>query len=191
MPGRRQKRHLRQVTYDLTGRDNGDFKTETGDVLSLLSHCPFFFIVRVIPPISVVNDFLINAADDQSMSGGRCRWRPFQLDIGEYTDLVNALKRRRFKTAIPPRWVRTHRNWGIWCGEIVWGVPAAQLRRLNRRIAKLEREIEATDTSDKKIARLLKNLGALSLEWARYFSENCSSKPKIPLLRVPYSSRKS
>ena len=97
------------MTYEVTARDGGRFISESGDVLSLLLHCPFFFIARIIPPISVVNHFLTSAAADQSMSGGNCRWEPFQLDAVEYRDLVSALSGRKFKTVVPPRWVRTHR----------------------------------------------------------------------------------
>jgi hypothetical protein len=181
MPRPQQRPHLRLVTYKLTGHNDS---SETGDVLSLLLHCPFSFMARVIPPMSVVNDFLVSAANDQSMSGGGCTWKPFHLDDGEYRDLVNALKKRRFKSVIPPRWVRTHRDWGTWCGEIVWGVPAAKARRMKKRIAALEQEIEASDRSDEQVAKLLKRLMAMNVEWARYFSENCSRKPRIPLLRV-------
>jgi len=184
MPRPQQRPRLRLVTYKLTDRDDS-FVTETGDVLSLLLHCPFSFIARLIPPMSVVNDFLISAANDQSMSGGGCTWKPFQLGDGEYRDLVSALKKRRFKSVIPPRWVRTHRDWGTWCGEIVWGVPVAKARRMKKRIAALEQEIEASDSSDEQVAKLLKKLMNMNVEWARYFSENCSRKPKIPLLRVP------
>lgn len=186
LPMKRQKqgRQLRRVSYDLTGHDDGSFSPETGDVLSLLLHCPFFFTARVIPPMSVVNDFLVKAANDHSMSGGGCRWTPFELDVGEYRSLVAALKSRRFKSVVPPRWVRTHRDWGTWCGEIVWGVPVAKARRLKMRIAQLEQKIEATTRSDEQVAELLKNLMALNVEWARYFSEHRSRKPKIPLVRV-------
>jgi hypothetical protein len=185
MKPQKQERQLHRVTYELIGQDNGSSATETGDVLSLLLHCPFFFIARVIPPVSVVNNFLTTAANDQSMSGGNCRWKPFELDAAEYSALVTALKRRRFKSVVPPRWVRTHRDWGTWCGHIVWGVPIANAKRLKLRIAELEQEIGVTDGSDEHVAELLKKLMALNVEWARYFSEHCSQKPKIPLVRVP------
>jgi len=185
MKPQKQERQLRRVAYKLPGHDDGSSLTETGDVLSLLLHCSFFFIARVIPPMSVVNDFLINAANDHSMSGGNCRWKPFELDAAEYRALVTALKRRRFKSVVPPRWVRTHRDWGTWCGHIVWGVPIANAKRLKLRIAELEQQIGATDGSDEQVVGLLKKLMALNMEWARYFSEHSSQKPKIPLVRVP------
>ena len=167
MPRPQQHRELRRVTYKLTDRDGDSFVTETGDVLSLLLYSHFSFIARVIPPMSVINDFLISAANNQGMSGGRCRWKPFQLDDGEYRDLVSALKRRRFKSVILPRWVRTHRDWGTWCGEIVWGVPVAIARRLKKKIAALEQKIEASDSSDEQVVKLLKKLMAMNVEWAR------------------------
>ena|ERR1700693_1142158 len=184
MPREQQKRQLRRVTYEVTGRDGGRLISESGDVLSLLLHCPFFFIARIIPPMSVVNPFLTSAAADQSMSGGNCRWELFQLDDVEYRDLVNVLTRQRFKSVVTPRWVRTHRDWLTWCGEIVWGVPVAKARRTAKRIAALEQQMEASDGSDEQVVNLLKRLMALRCEEARYFSENCSGKPKMPLLRV-------
>lgn len=179
-----QKRQLRRLTYEVTARDGGRFISESGDVLSLLLQCPFFFVARIIPPMSVVNHFLTSAAADQSMSGGKCKWEPFQLDDVEYRDLVTALARRRFKSAITPRWVLTHRDWLTWCGEIVWGVPVAKARQLVKRIAALERDVQASDRSNEQVVNLLKRLMALRCEEARYFCENCSRKPKMPLLRV-------
>lgn len=184
MPREQQKRRLRRVTYELTGHFGGRLISESGDVLSLLLHCPFFFIARIIPPMSVVNHFLTSAGADQSMSGGDCRWEPFQLDDVEYSDLVTALMRRRFKSVITPRWVRTHRDWLIWCGEIVWGVPVAKARRMAKRIAALEQEMQSPGRSDEQVVNLLERLMALRCEEARYFSENCSREPKMPLLRV-------
>jgi hypothetical protein len=183
MPREQPNQQLRRVTYDVTGRDGGRLKSESGDILSLLLQCPFFFIARIIPPMSVVNHFLTSAAADQSVSGGNCRWEPFQLDDVEYRDLVNALTRQGFKKVITPRWVRTHRDWLTWCREIVWGVPVAKARRMAKRIAALEQKIQASDASE-EVVNLLKKLMALRCEEARYFSENRSRKPKIPLLRV-------
>ena len=64
-------------------------------------------------------------------------------------------------------------------------MPVANARQLKKRIAALEQKIEASDLSDEQVVKLLKKLMAVNMEWARYFSENCSRKPKIPLLRVP------
>src|ERR1700694_678044 len=96
MPRQPQIRALRRVSYKLTGKGDGGCISESGDVLSLLFHCPFFFVARVVPPMSVVNDFLTVAANDQNTSGGECSWEPLQLDAAEYGDLVLALRRRRF-----------------------------------------------------------------------------------------------
>jgi len=173
-----QKRRLRRVTYKLAGT------TESGDVLSLLFHCPFFFLARIVPPMSAVNDFLTMAAEKPSTSGGDCLWEPFQLDAADYANLVIALRRRRFKAIAEPRWVRTHQDWKIWCAEVVWGVPTRKCRRLERKIAVLERDIDEPDIPDERVVKLLKELFDFRIEYLRYFSENASSKPKLPLFKV-------
>jgi hypothetical protein len=57
MPRQLQKPPLRQVTYEVMGKGNRGCTAEPGDVLSLLFHYPFFFVARIVPPMSVVNDF--------------------------------------------------------------------------------------------------------------------------------------
>ncbi len=133
--------------------------------------------------MSVVNDFLVAAAADQSSSGGQCTWEPFQLDAAEYDDLVAALRRRRFKAVASPRWISTHRDWLIWCGEVVWGVPSLKRRRVQERISKLERAIEEHGISDEQIVTRLKELMNLHVKDARYFSEHASRKSKVPLFK--------
>jgi hypothetical protein len=173
-----QKQPLRRITYKLAGTP------ESGDVLSLLFHCPFFFLARIVPPMSVVNDFLIVAAEKPSTSGGDCLWEPFQLDAVDYANLVIALRSGRFKAIAEPRWVRTHQDWKIWCEEVVWGIPTPKRRRLEKKIAALEREIDEPDISDERVVKLLKELFDLRSEDVRYFSENKSRKPKLPLFKV-------
>ena len=158
------------------------YAKESGDVLALLTHCRFFFIGRLIPPMSVVNDFLTVAAHDQSRSGAERKWESFQLDAAEYDDLVYAIRRRRFKYIASPSWFTSHRDWLVWCGEVVWGVLSLKRRLLDRRIVALERAIQEPSDMEGAATQVMKIM-ALRLQDALYFSENCSRKPKVPLFK--------
>jgi len=81
--------------------DGSEWKKESGDLVSLLLDCPFFFLADVIPPLQAVNEFLQNASDNPSISGASCRWVQFQLEAAEYSDFVRELQRRQFQFIEP------------------------------------------------------------------------------------------
>jgi hypothetical protein len=72
----------------------------------------------------------------------------------------------------------------MWCCEIVWGVPASEMRRFERRIAALERKMEEPGASDQAIVTWVKKLLELRVQQARYFGENSCHKPKLPLFKL-------
>ena len=55
---------------------------------------------------------------------------------------------------------------------------------MEKRMAALERAIAEPGISNDRVVKQLKKLMALHIEDARYFSENMSRKPKLPLFRV-------
>ncbi|WP_415891739.1 hypothetical protein ACMXYN_10290 [Neptuniibacter sp. PT8_73] len=46
--------------------------------------------LKVMPPLTVLNDAFCKSVSDSGMSGG-IEWRPFEIDCDEYSELVEVL----------------------------------------------------------------------------------------------------
>lgn len=121
-------RKTRTVSFTLMAPVGTGRPRKSGSVLSLLFSIPYFFVSEVIPPLEVVNEVLKKGVVEAGMSGG-CRWKSFQLDTQEYSELVSELKKRNFAEITPPASVRSHSDWHTWCCEITWGIPALEFKK--------------------------------------------------------------
>jgi hypothetical protein len=156
---------------------------KSGSVLSLLFSIPYFFVSEVIPPIDVINEVLKKGVVDAGMSGG-CRWKPFQLDTQEYSELVSQLKKRGFAEIMAPEWVRSHSDWHTWCCEITWGIPALEFKRRWEEITSCYSRSDQLRREDPEKAHEL-HLHAIHLTGAltKWTNDHRLSNPKLPLPR--------
>ncbi len=156
---------------------------KSGSVLSLLCSIPYFFLSEVIPPICVVNEVLKKGVVEAGMSGG-CRWKPFQLSVEQYADLVGELKKMNFADITPPDWVRSHSDWHTWCCEITWGIPALENKRRWEEIySSYSRLEQLRKENPEKAAALHSQIMDLNKRLTSWMNERRLSEPKLPLFR--------
>ena len=177
---------MRKLTYELASPDESGWMERSGDLVSLLLDCPFFFVGKVIPPMQALNGFLRVASDNASISGASCRWVPFEVEAAEYSGLVDELERQQFRFIAPPDWVTTYDDWNIWCGDIVWGIPALGRRKLHKQAseieAKMEEALEALDYA--AAAKFLEQFLELQTDEVTLISKHRLPEPRIPLCRT-------
>jgi hypothetical protein len=156
---------------------------KSGSVLSLLCSIPYFFLSEVIPPICVVNEVLNKGVVDAGMSGG-CRWKPFQVSVEEYADLVGELRKMNFADIAPPDWVTSHSDWHTWCCEITWGIPALEhKKRWGEILSSSSRLDQLRKERPKKAAALYSQIADLHKQLTSWVNEQRLPEPKLPLFR--------
>jgi hypothetical protein len=76
------------------------------------------------------------------MSGG-CSWEPFEISEQEWDELRAELlvdPEEELRYVEPPEWAATFADWNRWIWEFRFGVPGAELHKLEARIKELEAE---------------------------------------------------
>ena len=84
-----------------------------------------------VPPLAVLNGVFRSGKDDAGMSGGAL-WTPFEVEQGEYEEVVAALAEHGYEP-LPvdaPGWVKTREEWLVWNHELHTGLPSDEHRRL-------------------------------------------------------------
>lgn len=149
----------------------GDVETATrGSVAALLREIPYLLLGGLIPPLVVINEVLRKGVDDAGMSGG-CRWIPFEIDESEFAEVVRELEAGGdrdggpLRYEKPPGWVANPGDWGIWVGERVYSIPAAERRRLSAEMDEVEKAMNEAAARGDEAARIehlcrLSELGA-------------------------------
>jgi hypothetical protein len=129
---------MRSISFEAFRGVDSEGARREGTPADLLENIPYLLVLKVIPPLSVVNDLLRRGISDAGMSGG-VRWEPFEIDATEWEETRRALEDagddRRFVE--PPAEVRDYDDWHAWLFEMLYGLPAAKHRPLMRR----EREL--------------------------------------------------
>ncbi len=133
------------------------YPSKKGTVLDLLADIPYFLPSKLVPPLVVVNSVLAQGKDDAGMSGG-CKWKPFQLTQAEYDEMVAEMKRLGFVELQAPDWVVDSRTFGIWHGEVVYGIPSEKIRPLLDEIFRLEK-IKGKERDSNRLNALWKEYG--------------------------------
>lgn len=124
------------------------------DLLQFLLDIPYLFVFGFIPPFEVLNDVFRSGLADAGMSGG-CEWQPFEVDVEEYDELVQALAavpESNYRVVKAPEWVRSRTDWNIWTMEYEMGIPADKHYELWRENVKWSRLAgQARESGDEQL----------------------------------------
>jgi len=146
---------MKRIKYKkIPGVGEGKIPCEE-DLLQFVQDIPYLFTFNLIPPINALNDIFKSGSETAGMSGG-CLWEGFQINQGEYDELVISLQKLskdNYKIVAVPKWVKTKTDWYIWKFEYEIGIPAKEHYRLwkeNDKWQKLTKE--AQEKGDAKLA---------------------------------------
>lgn len=85
-----QYRAMRQVEYTTYWAYGHRGRKVDGTLADLVIDMPHLMPWGVIPPLHVLNEYLLTGGDKGGMGPG-VTWRPFQITDHEYTELVDVL----------------------------------------------------------------------------------------------------
>jgi hypothetical protein len=134
---------MRSVSYEVFARSALPGDTVRGTVAELLLAIPYLLALRIVPPLSVMNEVLSDGVSDAGMSGG-VRWEPFTIDGEEWEEVraTLAADEEGYRFVEPEEWVSSFEEWHVWVFEHLYGVPAAEHLRLSREEHELALAIE-------------------------------------------------
>lgn len=145
---------MRQIEFEVLPAIGADGERENGTPVELLREIPYLLVMRLLPPLAVVNDLLSRGEMDAGMSGG-ARWTPFALSPEEWREIAQVLKDEDGVEDAPvAEWVQTMDDWPIWVMERRLGIPAAEHRRLARRSEALRKERDAARDDEDRYLEL-------------------------------------
>jgi hypothetical protein len=106
---------MRSVSYEVFARSALPGETVRGTVAELLLAIPYLLALRIVPPLSVMNEVLSDGVSDAGMSGG-VRWEPFTIDGEEWEEVRATLAAddEGYRFVEPEAWVSSFEDWHVW-----------------------------------------------------------------------------
>jgi len=125
---------------------------DTGTPVELLVAELYLAPGQPIPPLRIVNPWFASGRS----ATDTFTWTPFQVNEHEWREIVTSFAKRGSPVAVPPEWGSTRSDWGAWCREVRFGIPAMQQLRASARDDWFNQRIrEALDAGDEGLAREL------------------------------------
>lgn len=148
---------MKIIKYEILVPLGGTNITKKGDLLQFVTNLmPMLGTLNIIPPFRILNEILGSGQINAGM-GGSCKWEPFKIEMKEYNELVQALRKvteTPFRTITTPYWVRTRSEWHAYIYEEEMGIPSDRHLQFLEETEKWENlKSEALKAKDKGLAQ--------------------------------------
>jgi hypothetical protein len=152
---------VKKIKYKYLPPTGPDSIKSTTMLDEFLISLPHLLYMGYIPPLNIINLFLVVGIDEAGMSGG-AEWEPFTIDKTEYDEILASLSYRKYHNSehynlsLVEEIINTKNEWFAKVMEHKHGIPFARhLELMEREQSLLHQSKEAYDQGKKALGEKL------------------------------------